>query len=211
MSSMGTFARLAGGATAAALLLLAVPGIASAGGPTSVLLVSPSRQATASLYVNDEAYDRLERLLIQDPQPDSSAPSVQGGPGSDAINVTWLLHDVQIWRIDRIYTEASGGPWVETLMLPNGTGALESHGIVHRPADGKELIALLSAMKMLGSTPPAAFQGPMAPVTQAPAVTASPADRPVAQLNWLWLVVGVAAGAVLVVGFRPLVRRLHPN
>jgi hypothetical protein len=210
MSSMGTFARLAGGATAAALLLFAVPGVASAGGPTSVLLVSPGRQATASLYNNDEAYARLERLLVPEPKADPAAPSLQGGPGSDAINVTWLIHDVQIWRVDRIYTDATGGgPWVETLLLPDGTGAFGSTGTFHRPADSTELIALLSALKLLGTSPPVAYQGPRAPQPQA-AVT-SAADRPVAQLNWLWLVVGVAAGAVLVVGFRPLVRRLHPN
>jgi hypothetical protein len=197
---MGTFTRIAGGAAATAVLLLVAPGIASAGGPTSVLLVSPGRQATASMYNNDESYDRLQRLLVQDPSADPAAPSLKGGPGSDAINVTWLVHDVQIWRVDRIYTDANDGPWVETLLLPNGGSAFDSTGTFHRPADGKELIALLSALKLLGTSPPAAYQGAKAPLTQpvaSQATVTSAADLPPAELNWLWLVVGVAAGAVL--------------
>src|SRR5262245_30971387 len=94
MSSMRRTSRIAGGALAATVMLLVAPLPASAGGPTSVILVSPGRQATASLYTTDEAYSRLENLLGSNPVKDPAAPDVTGGPGSDAINVTWLVHDV---------------------------------------------------------------------------------------------------------------------
>jgi hypothetical protein len=197
---------------AAAVLVLVAPVPASAGGPTSVLLVSPGRHATASLYTTDEAYTRLETLLGQNPTADKAGPDLHGGPGSDAINVTWLIHDVQIWRVDRIFTDAPQGPWIETVMLTEGGTAFDKPGVRHRPSDGKELIALLSALRLLGESPPAAYDGAKAPVAQqqpAPAATVSqsaPPDR-----GWLWLVLGIAAGAVLVIGFRPLARRLRPQ
>ena len=212
---MGKLTRFAGAATAAALLMLLVPATASAGGPTSVLLVSPARQATASLYTTDEAYTRLLRLVGENPTAEQGAPSLQGGPGSDAINVTWLVHDVQIWRVDRIFTDAAGGgPWVQTIMLSDGRQALESAGVMHRAADGKELIALLSAMRLLGTSPVSVFQGPKAeaPATGVNAVASvGPVEPKPAELDWLWLVIGTAAGATLVVGFRPLLRRLRPS
>src|SRR5206468_4286527 len=52
------FTRVAAVVAAAAALPLIVPAMAVAGGPTSVLLVSPGRHATASLYATDEAYTR---------------------------------------------------------------------------------------------------------------------------------------------------------
>jgi hypothetical protein len=212
---MRKLARYAGGLTTAAILMLLVPLSASAGGPTSVLLVSPARQATASLYTSDEAYERLTRLVGDSPVADPAAPDLTGGPGSDAINVTWLVHDVQIWRVDRIFTDAQGGPWISTIMVQDGGKlALDQPGVLHKASDPKELTALLSALRLLGSSPPQAFQGPKAATVDAAAgqpAAAAPAARPPAELNWLWLVIGVAGGATLMVGFRPLVRRLHPN
>lgn len=218
MSSMRTITRSIGGIAAATMLLLLAPLSASAGGPTSVLLVSPGRQATASLYTTDEAYQRLLTLVGDSPAADPAAPDLTGGPGSDAINVTWLVHDVSIWRVDRIFTDAAGGPWISTVtMKDDGKLALDQAGILHRASDPKELIALLSALRLLGSSPPQAFQGPKAATEDAAAAAvgqpaaAAPTPRPPAELNWLWLVIGVAGGATLMVGFRPLVRRLHPN
>ncbi|HEV8557732.1 MAG TPA: hypothetical protein VGR06_15215 [Actinophytocola sp.] len=202
---------MAGGAVAAAVLVLAAPVPASAGGPTSVLIVSPGRQATASLYTTDEAYTRLEKLLGDNPTADPAAPDLHGGPGTDAINVTWLAHDVWIWRVDRIFTDAPQGPWVETFMPTESGIDFSKPGVRHAPSDSDGLMTLLSALRLLGEPPPA-YAGAKAPVTQqqpAPAATVSesaPPDR-----GWLWLVLGIAAGAVLVIGFRPLARRLRPQ
>lgn len=211
---MRTILRSIGGVAAAAMLMLLAPLTASAGGPTSVLLVSPARQATASLYTTDEAYQRLARLVGDSPAADPTAPDLTGGPGSDAINVTWLIHDVQIWRVDRIFIGAKGGPWVSTNLMHDGQAFPElDKGMVHKVSDGKELVALLSALRLLGSAPVPVDQGPKPVAAAAPPVqpAASVTSREPADLNWLWLVIGVAAGASLVVGFRPLVRRLRPN
>jgi hypothetical protein len=212
---MRKLARCAASLTAAATLMLLGPLSASAGGPTSVLLVSPARQATASLYTNDEAYQRLIRLVGESPVADPAAPDLTGGPGSDAINVTWLVHDVQIWRVDRIFTDVKSEPWISTVMVQDGGKlALDQPGILHKASDPKELIALLSALRLLGSSPPQAFQGPKAATVDAPAsqpAAAAPAPRPPADLAWLWLVIGAAGGVTLMVGFGPLVRRLRPN
>lgn len=59
--------------TALALLLLGAPPSA-AGGPTSVLLVSPTSQRTASLYATEKQYDLLVRLLA----PTGSALDANG-------------------------------------------------------------------------------------------------------------------------------------
>jgi hypothetical protein len=199
---------------AATVMVLVAPLPASAGGPTSVILVSPGRQATASLYTTDEAYTRLNDLLVSNPVADPAAPDLTGGPGSDAINVTWLVHDVSIWRVDRIFTDAADGPWIETNMMDfqKGGSALDAPGVRHRSTNGKELITLLSALRLLGESPSSAFAGAKAPVpaasAPAPAVTAP--EPQVAQLDWLWLLVGAGAGIILVIGFRPLVRRLRP-
>jgi hypothetical protein len=197
---------------AAAMLVLVAPVPASAGGPTSVLIVSPGRHATASLYTTDEAYTRLEKLLGDNPTADPAAPDLHGGPGSDAINVTWLIHDVQVWRVDRIFTDAPKGPWIETFMLSEGGTPFDKPGVRHAPSDRDGLLTLLSALRLLGESPPAAYAGPKDPVTQpqpAPAAAVSQSTSP--DRGWLWLVLGIAAGAVLVIGFRPLARRLRPQ
>ncbi len=49
--------------TAALALIVWAASPASAGGPTSVLVVSPESQETASAYCSDKAYSELERLL----------------------------------------------------------------------------------------------------------------------------------------------------
>lgn len=101
----------------AALLLPAVP--AHAGGPTSVLLAAPGASATA-LYHTDPEYDELRRLVGIAPAADA-ATSSRGDSRPEAahragpyVTVTWLIHDVDVWRVDRIYYEAPGGPWIYT-------------------------------------------------------------------------------------------------
>jgi hypothetical protein len=197
---------------AATVMLLVAPLPASAGGPTSVILVSPGRQATASLYATDEAYSRLDRLLGSNPVADPAAPDVTGGPGSDAINVTWLVHDVSVWRVDRIFTDAPDGPWVATTMLnfEKPESVFDQAAVVHRPVDGKELIALLSALRLLGESSASAFAGAKAPAVNTSASTVTAPEPQAAQLDWLWLLIGAGAGVILVIGFRPLVRRLRP-
>lgn len=120
-------------------------GRAEAGGPTSALLTVPGEGVTASLYYTDPEYDALAGLVgMADGggtgSVDRSGRDHANGPG---IRVTWLIHDVTPWRVDHIYLEGEGAPWVAT-QTTNGTGDLWDAEVVwHRPDSPAELEALL--------------------------------------------------------------------
>ena len=75
------------------------------------MLVEPDTRAAASLYYTDPDYDALANLVgAGDPsglvgEVDTSGPSHEFGSG---VTVTWLIHDVAVWRVDRIFLEATG-------------------------------------------------------------------------------------------------------
>jgi hypothetical protein len=191
-------------ALVAVLWLFAAP-VAFAGGPTSVLLVDPGKGKTAALYNQDADYNALLDAVGQRPTLPLPAgtPDLHGGPGTSAINITWLTHDVQVWRIDHVFMTEEGGPWIETYES-NGVDFIgfDQRGTVHRAANPQALKALLESH--LGK----------------PKVTAIPANAPVAVapaavvqttgLHWGSLVTGLAIGALLVVAFQ-LVRRARAN
>ncbi|HET9139627.1 hypothetical protein [Actinophytocola sp.] len=205
---MRTIPRIAGGALVAALAILAAPVPAVAGGPTSVLLVSPARGVAAALYNDDTEYSQLLRLVGDSPVQDKDAPGLQGGPGSDAVNLTWMIHDVQVWRVDRVFVDAPGGPWIETTVTMDGGSVWDKQGVLHR--GDAELVHLLTTMRLVG--PEAASNQGIRPVAAAPPA-ASPAVQNTARetepagVDWVWALAGVAAGAMLVVVLRPLVSR----
>ncbi|HEU5471559.1 MAG TPA: hypothetical protein VFV67_12975 [Actinophytocola sp.] len=206
---MRTLLRISGGAVAAALVLLAAPLPASAGGPTSVLLASPTRGVAAALYNNDSEYQQLMSLVGNSPAQDKDAPNLKGGPGSDAVNITWLIHDVQVWRVDRVFVDGANGPWIETVVAMDGGSVWEKEGVVHRGDPG--LVKLLTTMRLVGPDA-ASNQGVLAELAPAPAANAqtapaaAPAEEP-ADVDWVWALAGVAVGAVLVIALGPLVRR----
>src|SRR2546423_11493579 len=92
------------------LLVLGAPA-AFAGGPTSVILVNPQTGATAALYNSSIDYQALNDALGEAPQqPVPGTPDLHGGPGSSAFNITWLMHDVQVWRSDPVLTQDAARP-----------------------------------------------------------------------------------------------------
>ncbi|HEY9378950.1 MAG TPA: hypothetical protein VIQ02_17885, partial [Jiangellaceae bacterium] len=98
----------------AASLMLSVP--ASAGGPTSALLSVPGEGKTASLYYTDPEYVALADLVGIDSETETGKVDRSGlghdnGPG---VTVTWLIHDVMPWRVDHIYLQGEGAPWITT-------------------------------------------------------------------------------------------------
>ena len=98
------------------LLSLTSVGPAAAGGPTSALLSVPGEGRTASLYYTDPEYDALADLVGIESDTglgtvDRSGRDHASGPG---ITVTWMIHDVMPWRIDRIYPNGEGAPWIAT-------------------------------------------------------------------------------------------------
>ena len=63
------------------------------------------------------------------------------------MKLTWLVHDVTVWRLDRVVLTRNDGIWIETaLTLPE-----DNHtGRWHRAHDDQALTALLSAAGLLG-------------------------------------------------------------
>ncbi|MCC9709235.1 hypothetical protein E4N62_30685 [Streptomyces sp. MNU76] len=161
-------ATVGGVLTAFALVLLgAQPSVA--GGPTSVLLVSPTSQRTASLYGTQDEYGDLEKLLARaGGELDRGREEARGGGGGhrgerigDMVSVTWMIHDVTPWRLDRVYTAAPDTKdiWIHTTLVvgeedPGAAGA----GVWHRAKQPDQLRKLLNGLGILG-----AAQGDPAP------------------------------------------------
>ncbi|MEV4312889.1 hypothetical protein [Actinocrispum sp. NPDC049592] len=185
-----------------ALFLLAAPS-AFAGGPTSVILVDPGSGKTASLYTGDMNYQKLLEAL-GDANPDPKAPTLHGGPGSSAVNITWLIHDVQVWRIDHVFLGEDGGPWIETYQSYDGQIMFDQRGAIHRPVDPQVTQSLVAALldKPKTAVTPIAAAAPVVPPVTAPVATG---------LQWGSLLVGLAVGALLVVGFTTVRRQLRRN
>jgi hypothetical protein len=216
MAVMRTFTRLGVVLASVTATLLAVAGTAMAGGPTSVMLASPSNHSTTALYYTDDAYQRLEDLVVQEPTAEPGAPDLHGTPGTDDIRLTWLIHDVQVWRIDHVFTNIKGEVWIETVTAKDGNPPkFDTAGIVHRSKDPAALMALLSGLKLFGEGPPPRnfFSGTETSAAAAPnqATASAPVSSPVAGPNWWWILIGIAVGATFVAGFRPVVRRLRAN
>lgn len=204
-------------AVAAAWLLaagLAAP--AQAGGPTSVLLVVPGGGGTAALYYDEPEYAELARLIGADGESDPVRDATGGGHETgSAVTVTWLIHDVQVWRVDRIYLGGPDGPWVASQVRYDGD-IWEVPVSWYRPAQPKALLALL---ERLGLDPTGGDGG--IPLTDAqPAPEPSPVERDAAlavqqetpapdrDTPWLLLAVAALTGALVAVAATlPLARR----
>ena len=204
--------------TAWVLVLLAPSGPASAGGPTSALLSVPGQARTASLYYTDDAYDQLAGLV----DVGASGTVDRSGETHDrgtTVTVTWLIHDVEPWRVDRIYLGADG-PWIATQEMAGGaTSIWDSPVIWHQPTDGKALIGLLDSLgvgQAGAATGTGAVDEAAAPAEPEPAVpaavepastTAPPADDGPAtsarDRAW-WALGGLAGGVLLAAGWTRL-------
>jgi hypothetical protein len=147
--------------TALALLLLGAPP-AAAGGPSSVLLVSPTSQRTASLYGTEKRYDLLERLLApvgsalegsREKAPDWGPEDTWGDQVGDMVTVMWLSHE-RPWRVDRLFLSApdTKDVWILTDLETPETTAASGDGVWHKAKESEELRALLRGLRVLGGT-----------------------------------------------------------
>lgn len=203
---------------------------AGAGGPTSVLLSVPGERATASLYYTDPEYDALAELVgitgaTGTGTPDTSGRSHERGPG---VTVTWLIHDVMPWRVDRVYPSAKGEVWIATQVAAGSGSIWDSSVVWHRPESGTELMVLLDRLGVgeaaraagdfngvAGATPPEPPQpaGSDGIGTGSGEVADGPAAMPKdstasADAGVWWGVAGLVAGLVVGVLAMLVVRRV---
>jgi len=124
-------------------LMVGVPP-AVAGGPTSVLIVEPETGRTAAAYNDDPAYAALDAMLGSGPAgPRQAADGSFGDRGTGrSITVTWLIHDMAVWRVNRVFPDAPGGPWVLTYAWDDD-GTMPQLGTWSRPDSPRKLVAAL--------------------------------------------------------------------
>jgi hypothetical protein len=125
---------------------------AYAGGPTSVLLVDRVTGKASALYYEHPAYDQLSRSVEVADLAKASIhrPSTVSAAYDNHIMLTWLAHDVWVWRIDEVYITDDDGIWVSTQADLTGAGDIvEQTAHWHRPADDKALLAAISATGLL--------------------------------------------------------------
>ncbi|MFF3563283.1 hypothetical protein ACFYXS_24865 [Streptomyces sp. NPDC002574] len=194
-----TWAGVTGTALAA---LLTAAGPATAGGPTSVMLVAPGSGNAAAIYTTSADYQTLDASIGRGPAaPDPpSLTDVEGGKRQ--VTVTWLIHDVSVWRVDFVYPDAAGGPWIHTREA--GDNGLPEQGVWHHAAQPKALAALLGRMGLLGpdkglsaSAPdyPLGLAEDPSPAASAPAPTA--AEDTGGGTDWWLSLPGLGAGLAL--------------
>lgn len=187
--------------------LFAFAGPAHAGGPTSVMLSAPP--SVVAVGYNDQRYYDLQQLIQTAPKLDAAGAVHESGK---FVRATWLIHDMSVWRIDIIYPDAPGGPWISTQEF-NGT--TPSKVTWHRAADPVKLLRLLDSFKLRSGefdggptlddgyvvpTPDAAG----APVQTQPPAVATAATGATASTSfftgWRWIIPGVLLGAAIAVG-----------
>lgn len=177
---------------------------AHAGGPTSVLLSAPP--SVVAFGYSDPRYDELAKLT----------ELISGGPNGDHmsgrfVRATWLIHDMSVWRIDIIYPDAPGGPWIATEDLMSGSKPAKPTW--HRATDPVRLLKVLNELKLLSGQ----FDGGPSlndgyTIEQStPEPSADPAPAPVAPAQaqvsatssvftgWRWIIPGVLLGAAVAV------------
>lgn len=197
------------------LISLLAAGPASAGGPTSVLLVVPGTGQTESLYTGDADYEALAGLVGAFKTPGVAGTVDPSGTSHDVgtgVTLTWLIHDVEVWRVDRIYFDADGGPWISTQSVAGGSGSIWDSALVwHTAARGKELATLLDRLgvsphpsgdgnvPVAGSSPVGGNAGTN---VAAPAAPAAAHTGTTGTAGLVWGLAGLAMGVALSVAGR---------
>jgi hypothetical protein len=205
-------------AVAAGLIVLAgAAPPASAGGPTSVLVVDYEGSRAGAALTGSAAYADLEKALspYEPPSGDRTAPASFMGT---SLRLTWLIHDVTPWRIDAVTVDGTD-VWVETTMSVDGsTDLFSAPSVRHRATDAALLLHTLRTLGVLDGARPI-VPGSVAARAAAPAA-AAPADRATgtpASAGLSWPVTAGVAGLALAVGVvtglvaGPRVRRPSPS
>jgi hypothetical protein len=174
---------------------------ASAGGPTSVIMVNPGTGRAAALHTTNPRYMQLVKTLsAYDPPTGSPArPASVSDCSQCEIRLTWLIHDMRIWRIDRVHLTSDDGVWIHTVADESGERDLfDQPGQWQRPYDQATLIALLSASGVI--SPAAADAANRQPVSVSPQPAVGDANLAKVAGGALGLPVGLVAAGAAVVG-----------
>jgi hypothetical protein len=207
-----------------AVLVVALSGVvpAVAGGPTSVLLSAPSVPRVLATGYEDKVYNDLTEL-IQSTDRATAGNAGTSHESGEFVRATWLIHDMSVWRLDVIYPQAEGGPWIATTVMDEN-GKLPETPVWHRSADPAKLLKLLDTLGLLGGKLGAS--GPTnlswdsgtrttaAPVEQPPVEQLAPASSvkaaPGALTGWRWAIPGFILGALIAVLAVRLLPRQRP-
>lgn len=125
-------------------------GPAAAGGPTSVMLVAPGSGKAAGIYASSPDYQELDQSIGDGPKedPPDSLSDVMNDHHRQ-VTVTWLIHDVSVWKVDYVYPDGPGGAWVHSRTVTD-TG-LPEQGVWRKAAQPEELDRLLGRLGLMGS------------------------------------------------------------
>jgi hypothetical protein len=172
---------------------------ASAGGPTSVLLANPQTGRVAALYHTDKAYERLAGAVgaSESQTGSTNKPGAVTDDFTGEIRLTWLIHDMSIWRIDRVHATTQDGMWVQTVVRTDGGDVFDQPGTWHRPVDPKALAAALQDARLLTTAAAEDSSGSKAESDDAaaPLAPTSTAESPSGGLIAAVAVVGLLVGA----------------
>jgi hypothetical protein len=171
-----------------------------AGGPTSVLLANPQTGRVAALYYTDKAYDRLAGAVGAFVSETGSAnkPGAVTDDFTGEIRLTWLIHDMSIWRIDRIHATTEDGMWVQTLVRADGGDVFDQPGTWQRPVDPKALTAALQDAGLLTAAAGADDSSSIASRAESAPAAVTDAAIPAAESPSGSLIAAVAVAGLLV-------------
>jgi hypothetical protein len=207
--------RLVVGALALASLTLSAVGPAAAGGPTSVVLSLPGTGRMNVLHVTSVDYDKLAKNV----GAYGAAPAAEGAAGrhdqGPVLTLTWLIHDVQPWRVDYVYLLAPGGPWIASRQTDGAGDIWNQPQVWHRSTDAAGLRKLVHELKVDptdwtpadGGVAPEGAPADSEPLglpssgATAPASSTASSGAPGGSAGggWVWGIAGLVAGAVLTV------------
>lgn len=208
------------------LIVLGLAGVgalpAHAGGPTSVLLSAPNAGKVVAAGYEDKVYGQLQALLDTETSGIEVPEQQQEHASGNYVRATWMIHDMTPWRLDLIYPDAPGGPWIATTESAGG-GQLPDKPVWHRATNDVQLVKLLVSLGLLhgNKNDSNTFGGPTtlpqaAPET--PTEVAAVDDTPTATvlkteqkplLGWRWSIPGFLVGAAAVYLFLRLAPRRH--
>ncbi|MFI2430474.1 hypothetical protein [Streptomyces sp. NPDC018693] len=219
----------AGALAAVSALVMWGAAPASAGGPTSVLLVAPGSSEATGLYYADERYKELEGLIDSTRSGTARTPDAADLTHARQINVTWMIHDITPYRLDQVFPVLGGEDvWIRTSDLPDSVS-----GYWHRAPAPTQLRALLTELGVMGPVSDEGsggagrdlLEGDTAETgagstaetgaggtPESASAAAAPAPRgsgasPDAGTNWWWTLPGAAAGGALALALRPPIAR----